>query len=48
MMPITDELALADKLRLAALEAEAAGVEPRYLEAIHQAADQLEDLNTDV
>ena len=37
-----DELELADKLRLVALEAEAAAVERRYIDAIHEAADRLE------
>jgi len=40
-----DELKLADRLRLVALEADTAGVGPRRLEAIHEAADRLDDLD---
>jgi len=42
--PRWDELRLDDRLRIAALEAEFAGAAEPFLEAIHAAADLLEQL----
>jgi hypothetical protein len=42
--PRWDELGLLDRLRIASLEAELAGVADPFLDAMHAAADLLEQL----
>lgn len=42
--PRWDELGAADRLRIAALEAEAVGLAERFLDAMHASADMLEQL----